>query len=115
MAAAIVPFIPLIVSAAPSIVHFVEGLFGPKTGKQKMATATSLLQVVAQDLASAGKIPGAPDLTTLQNVLEMSVQILKGQGQLPAPEATASPIVGTPLTKEEFQQTIAAMKISFGA
>ena len=114
MAAAIIPFIPLIVSAVPQIVAFVEGLFGPKTGPQKFATATTLVESVAKDLAAAGKIPGAPDLTTIQNVIETTVQLMKSQGQLasspvamaPAPSPTAV------VTRADVQQMLSSLKIS---
>ena len=93
MAAAIIPIIasaiPVLVPEIPKIVQAVEGLFGAKTGPQKLDTATALASQLATDLAKAGKIQGVPDLSSITTMVEQVVQALKAAGQLPAPTAPA--------------------------
>lgn len=94
--------IPLIASAVsallpqiPGIVQAVEGWFGGGQGPTKLATALDMTSAAANRLATAGKIDGIPDATTLTTLVETVVQQLKSQGLLdaatPKPAAPVQP------------------------
>lgn len=82
-----VPLIaPLLQLVGPSIikglVSGVEKLFGAKTGPDKLASVIGALKPIVEKLATAGKLPGIPDDTTLQTVIETVLQDMKNTGEL---------------------------------
>ena len=106
MAAAIIPLIGSAVAALgpmiPGIVQAVEGLFGSKTGPQKLATATMMVTAGATAAVAAGKITAVPDPSTIETMIETALATLKQPGAVPAgptatPAATPKP-TATPAT-----------------
>jgi hypothetical protein len=106
MAAAIIPLIGSAVAALgpmiPGIVQAVEGLFGSKTGPQKLATATTMVTAGATAAVAAGKITAVPDPSTIETMIETALATLKQPGAVPAgptatPAATPKP-TATPAT-----------------
>src|SRR5689334_13525712 len=87
---------PILKPAAVSIVQHVEQLFGAKTGQTKFDVAVKALTQIADALATAGKLPGIPDLGAIGGLIESVVQDLKGLGQLDSP-SPAKPITPTPV------------------
>lgn len=112
MAATIIPLVSTAISIIgpqiPSIVQFVEGLFGhsSQTGSQdgaaKASTAVSLLMTALQQFANAGKIPSAPVVdpslpAALAGAVQQVFGTLKAQGLLngaPA-DAPAAPLTAS--------------------
>jgi hypothetical protein len=72
------PIIAALISLAPTLIspaiRAVEALFGPKTGDTKMAAVVAALMPVLEKLATAGKLPGIPDPSTLETVVESVFQ-----------------------------------------
>jgi hypothetical protein len=99
MAAAIIPLIGSAVAALgpmiPGIVQAVEGLFGSKTGPQKLATATTMVTAGATAAVAAGKITAVPDPSTIETMIETALATLKQPGAVPA-SPTATPAVKAP-------------------
>jgi hypothetical protein len=123
MAAAVLPFLPLIISAVPQIVNLMETLFrGHGTGPQKLATGAAVLQTVATDLATAGKIPGAPDLATATALVQGTVDSMKASGQLtgragptgpPGPAGLTGPAGASPtLTRADLAQILSSLRVT---
>ena len=82
-----VPLIaPLLQLVGPSVIKGlisgVEKLFGAKTGPDKLASVIAALKPVVEKLATAGKIPGIPDESTLQTVVETILQEMKNTGEI---------------------------------
>lgn len=73
--------IPTLLSlAVPLIIPVLKGVeaaFGAKTGKTKAEAAANALMPILQQLATAGKLPGIPDIGILQTVLETVFQANK--------------------------------------
>ena len=66
----------------------VEHLFGHKTGPTKFDIVFQTILKTAQDLATAGKIPGQLDNASIASLIESIVQELKAQGVLTPEIAT---------------------------
>lgn len=103
MAAAIIPIItaaaPLLTPLIETLVQKVEGLFGAKNGATKFQSVLDAVLPIAQQLSTAGKIPGPMDPTAIGTMIETVVQNLKAQGQLPSGSATtAVPVAATAMT-----------------
>jgi hypothetical protein len=70
--------IPALLALAPTLIvpvlKAVEGVFGAKTGPTKLAAAMEAILPVLEKAATAGRLPGIPDATTLQTVVEAVFQ-----------------------------------------
>ena len=100
MAAAIIPLIGSAVAALgpmiPGIVQAVEGLFGSKTGPQKLATATTMVTAGATAAVAAGKITAVPDPSTIETMIETALAAIKQVGPTAAtPAATPGTTLAT--------------------
>ena len=95
MAGIAVPLITSAISALlpeiPTIVKAVEGLFGSGRGQTKLSTAVDMTTQAANALATAGKIQGIPDATTLTTLIETIVQQMNSAGQLGKSETNTPP------------------------
>jgi len=93
MAAAVIPIIaaaaPLLQPLISSLVMHVEHIFGHKTGPTKFDNVLTAVLKTASDLATAGKIPGQLDPSSIATMIESVVQDLKARGVL-NPETAAS-------------------------
>jgi hypothetical protein len=90
-----------LLSIAPVVIgptlRAVEALFGPKTGETKMKATIDALTPIIAALATAGKIPGIPDETTLRAVIEAVFQQNKAAIENPAaPPSTAERLILVP-------------------
>lgn len=107
MAAAIIPIIAQVVPLVlPTIVKLVEGLFPPKTGDTKKATAVDLTKVILEKTAAAGITGPVPDDNTLGNLVETVVQDLKARGELSAPPGQRANL---PLVKKLLEAAVEAL------
>jgi hypothetical protein len=97
MAALAIPLIASAVTAllpiVPGIVTMVENLFGPGSGPAKLQAATNMLGVAANQLSTAGTIPGPVDVTTLTTLAQTVVQQMIDSGKLPSAAAQKSGVV----------------------
>lgn len=98
MAAAIIPLvtaaIPLLTPLVMSLVTHVEHLFGAKTGATKFDNVLTSTLKVAQDLGTAGKIPGQLDPQSIAVLIQSVVSDMKAKGLLTpeiAPSVSTSP------------------------
>ena len=100
MAAAIIPLIGSAVAALgpmiPGIVQAVEGLFGGKTGPQKLATATTMVTAGATAAVAAGKITAVPDASTIETMIETALAALKQPGATVPPTPSVAPTAKAP-------------------
>ena len=91
-----------LLSIAPVVIgptlRAVEALFGPKTGETKMKATIDALTPIIAALATAGKIPGIPDETTLRAVIEAVFQQNKAAIENPTatPPSTAERLILVP-------------------
>ncbi len=105
MAAIAIPAIltaagPLITAAAPllmpviaDLVTRVEHLFGAKSGPTKLGTVVNAVTPIAEQLSTAGAIPGQLDAASITAMIEAVIQSLKAGGLLggPAPGGSGVP------------------------
>lgn len=103
MAGALIALAPTIVSGVaallpevPKIIQAVEGWFGDGQGPTKRETAVDMTTAAANRLATAGKIDGIPDATTITTLVETIVQQMNAQGLLGKPAQSPAATPATP-------------------
>lgn len=98
MAAAIIPVVaaalPVIQPILTNLIHLVEVHFGAGTGPTKLDTVISAGTAIAENLATAGKLPGKLDAATIGTVAQGIVSQLNANSQL-SPQKSAAALAGT--------------------
>ena len=93
MAAAVIPIVlaaaPLLQPLITSLVTHVEHLFGAKTGKTKFDLVLGAVTQAAEQLATAGKIPGVLDAQSIAAMIQTVVTDLQARRN-PQPRVSRS-------------------------